>query len=50
MSSARFSFLGTNVIYNNGQDRDIKTYLGTGFDSDVVDQDDKGGRDLIINS
>ena len=50
VATAWFTSLGTNVVYNNGADRDIKTYVGAGFKYQLVDQYDKGGNDLVIAS
>jgi hypothetical protein len=50
VATAWYTSLGTNVVYNNGETSDIKTYVGAGFKYQLVDQNDKGGNDLVISS
>jgi hypothetical protein len=43
MTTGWFTFAGTNLIYTNGESRDIKTYLTAGFKHEIIDQHEIGG-------
>jgi len=43
-----FAYLGTHVIYMNGETNDMKVHLDTGFRHKIIDQKDNGGKDLLI--